>query len=123
MKSKAIIITFLVIAQIGAFALISYSQNKPATKHFGNTSLPVHKLNDSVILLADETTLTYCKTEAVIVCDNETIFRNIHETHSQLFKRFTCTWEHDKKLCYKHYVIYMDKGDAQILINWAKTNL
>ncbi len=123
MKSKAIIISFLVIAQIGAFALISYSQNKPATKHFGNTSLPVNKTNDSVILLADETTLSYCKTEAIIVCDNETIFLKIHETHSQLFKRFTCNWKHTGKISYKHYVIYMDRGDSQILINWAKKNL
>lgn len=74
-------------------------------------------------LIADETTISYTKTEAIIHCSNETIFKKIHETHSQLFKRFTCTWKHEKKIAYKHYVIYIDRGDSQILITWAKKNL
>lgn len=110
MKSKAIIISFLVFALIGAFKLKAHAQNG-------------HPRISNTILLADETTLNYCKTEAIIECDNETIFNKIFLSHSQLFKRFTCTWIHRKKYPYKHYVIYMDRGDAQILINWAKKNL
>lgn len=114
MKSKAIIISFLVISQIGAFALKSYTQERDKCPSV---------VNSDTLLLADETTLNYCKTEAIIECDNETIFNKIFLSHSQLFKRFTCTWIHRKKHPYKHYVIYMDRGDAQLLINWAKKNL
>jgi hypothetical protein len=122
MKSKTIIISFLVIAQIGAFKLKSHGQ------YSNRISNVVLIKNDTIweakpILLADETTLNYNKTKAIIQCDNETIFKRIYETHSQLFKQFTYKWKHSKHGNYKRYTIYIDRADADILINWAKSHL
>ena len=130
MKTKAIIITGLIMAQIAAFVLKSNAQERdkcPSAGYYTNSQRfsngNVSNVKPLPILLADETVLNYCKTEAIIECDNETIFNKIFLSHSQLFKRFTCTWIHRKSNSYKHYVIYIDRGDSQILINWAKTNL
>jgi hypothetical protein len=122
MKSKAIIISFLIIALIGAFKLKSHAQY-PNKMNYVKTVKGSNIKAGSPVLIADETTLTYFKTEAIIVCDNETIFRKIHETHNLLFKRFTCNWKHTGKIPYKHYVIYLSKGDAELIVKWAKTNL
>lgn len=75
------------------------------------------------ILLADETTLNYTKTEARIHCSNESVFNEIFKSHGTLFKRFTCTWKTDRHGRYKDYVIYLNKQDADYIINWAKINL
>lgn len=122
MKKNFLIVLFLTIAQMGAFYIKSNGQ------YSNRISNIVSIKTDTIweikpVLIADETTITYTKTEAIITCDNDTIFKKIHETHSQLFKRFTCTWIHRKSNPYKHYVIYMDKADSQILITWAKKNL
>jgi hypothetical protein len=118
MKTNFIIVWALILSLTGAFALQAISQ-----EHDKCPSVVPRSVNPNKILLGDETTLNYCKTEAIIICDNETIFKKIHETHSQLFKRFTCSWIFTGVHLYKHYVIYIDKGDARILINWAKRNL
>lgn len=104
---KIAIIAFLIVAQIGAFYLKAHSQVSPS----------------DTLLLADETTLTYNKTEAKITCDNETVFNELFKTHGTLFKRFTCTWKTDRHGRYKHYVAYLSKGDAKIIQSWAKINL
>lgn len=75
------------------------------------------------VLLADETTLNYTKTEAKIHCSNETVFNIIFKSHSTLFKRFTCTWKTDRHGRYKDYIIYLSKRDAETIKSWAKTNL
>lgn len=101
MKTKALIISLLIVSLLGAFTL---------------------KAQDST-LIADETTLTYTKTGAKITCDNETVFGELFKTHGTIFKRFTCTWKTDRHGRYKHYVVYLAKEDAQLIVNWAKTNL
>lgn len=127
MKPKVLIISFLIVALLGAFTKVN-SQ----TSHVMLDSKPLHitgmmtsitSCGDSSFLLADETTLNYTKTEAKIECDNEKVFNELFKSHGTLFKRFTCTWKSDRYGRYKHYVVYLSKGDAEIIVNWAKTNL
>lgn len=80
-------------------------------------------ISNDTVLLADETTLTWGKTEAKIHCSNESVFNDLFKTHGTLFKRFTCTWKTDRHGRYKDYTIYLAKEDAQLIVNWAKTNL
>lgn len=103
MKTKLLIISFLIVALLGAFTLKANAQDST--------------------LIADETTLNYTKTEAKIECDNEKVFNELFKSHGTLFKRFTCTWKTDRYGRYKHYVVYLAKGDAEIIKSWAKINL
>lgn len=112
---KILIIAALIAAQIAAFYSISKGQNRTPNVGLTNTS--------DTILLADETTMNYTKTEAKINCDNESVFSHIFKTHGTLFKRFTCSWKTDRYGRYKHYVIYLSKDDADVIRLWAKTNL
>lgn len=102
MKKKIIIVLSLVLTQ-----LFVHAQDYPK----------------DTILLADETTLNYNKTEAKIHCSNEAVFNELFKSHGTLFKRFTCAWKTDRHGRYKDYYIYLSKGDAELIINWAKTNL
>lgn len=88
---KILIIAFLIVAQVGAFYLKAHSQVSHA----------------DTLRLADETTLTYNKTEAKITCDNETVFNELFKSHGTLFKRFTCTWKTDRHGRYKHITSIM----------------
>ena len=87
------------------------------------TNLHAQDSQHDTVLLADETTLNYTKTEAKIHCSNETVFNKLFKTHGTIFKRFTCTWKTDRYGKYKHYVLYLSKGDAEVIKTWAKTNL
>lgn len=112
---KFLIVLLLIAAQIAAFCSISKGQDR------GNFP-PLTKPVDT-ILLADETTLKYTKTEAQIKCSNESVFNELFKSHGTLFKRFTCTWKTDRHGRYKYYVIYLSQGDAEIIKSWAKINL
>lgn len=123
MKTNFIIVWALILSLTGAFALQAISQERNECPSVVPSRVNPNKILLPDVLLGDETTLNYCKTEAIIICDNPTIYKKIHSTHSQLFKRTTCTSKFDGRQFYNHYVIYIDKGDAHILINWAKKNL
>ena len=121
---KIIIVTLLVIAQLGAFYLKSHAQTKTqyiekakSVEIGGNAGIKI------VENLADETTLTWLKNSAKIETDNEKVFMKLLTTHQQLLKRYTCTWKKDRHGSYKHYAIYLNKEDAEIVKSWAKTNL
>lgn len=77
------------------------------------------------VLIADETTLILngSKTEAKIVCYNESVFRDLHKSHLHLFKRYTYSKKKDRHGEYLMYVIYLAKGDAEIITKYAKHNL
>lgn len=114
MKNIAII-SFLIVAQLGAFYLKAHTQTRDKCPSVVNSS--------DTILLADETTMNYTKTEAKINCYNEQIFIELFKSHGTLFKRVTCTWKTDRHGRYKHFVIYLNKEDAELIKSWAKTNL
>lgn len=105
MKKNILIGAFWIIMLLFSFYLKGHSQSK------------------DTILIADETTLNYTKTEARIHCSNEDVFNKIFRSHGTLFKRFSCTWKTDRHGRYKDYIIYLNKDDAQLIINWAKSNL
>ncbi len=121
MKTKLLIISFLIVALLGAFTLKANAQERDKCPSVVN---PIGAYNEpDTVLLADETTLIYNKTAAIIKCDNETVFNELFKSHGTLFKRFICTWKSDRYGRYKHYVVYLSKGDAEIVKSWAKSNL
>lgn len=122
MKSKVIIILFLAFALSVAFYITTHGQTYKSTKEFTKCGT-VHQRTDTTFLIADETFLNYTKTEAKITCTNESVFNEIFKSHGTLFKRFSCTWKSDRHGRYKYYVIYLNKDDADILLQWIKTNL
>lgn len=126
MKAKILIITGLAIALIMAFCSQSNAQNKVGKAGDYSTQYAegaIATRYDSTILLADETTLSYSKTEARIHCSNESVFNDLFKSHGTIFKRFSCTWKTDRHGRYKDYVIYLAKGDAETIVKWAKINL
>ena len=76
-----------------------------------------------VELIADETTISYLKNQAKIECDNEVIATKLLFTFQQLFTQFVCKWKTDRHGRYKHYIIYLNKQDSELIKEWAKTNL
>lgn len=116
MKKNIAIVTLLIIALIGAFSLKSNAQERDKCPSYVSQSLP-----DT--LLGDETTISFKGDQAVIKCDNDEVFNIIFKTHGTLFKRFTCSWKTDRHGRYKHYTVYLSKGDAELIQLWAKTNL
>lgn len=150
MKTKLLIISFLIVALLGAFCFKSLAQSKDSmtsakvilfncfdySKDMKDTAnnWPIRILTNktghiisSIYLIADETELIMPlnedKTEAKITCDNEKVFNELFKSHGTLFKRFTCTWKSDRYGRYKHYVVYLSKGDAELIKSWAKINL
>jgi hypothetical protein len=108
MKTRVLIIAFLIVSLICAFAFTSHAQC--AT-------------DSNKTLIADETWLMRTKTGTKIQCYNESVFYDLLKSHGTLFKRFTCTWKTDRHGRYKEYIAYLSYEDAQLIVNWAKTNL
>lgn len=101
---KKAIIIFLVLSLVGAFWLKANAQPTP-------------------VKIADETTISYVNDTAIIQCDNETIFYKLLHTHGQLISLVEAKWRSNKEGRYLHYVLYLNKKDANIVVNWAKSNL
>jgi hypothetical protein len=121
MKTKLLIISFLIVALLGAFTLKANAQERDKCPSVVN---PIGTYNEpDTVLLADETTLIYNKTVAIIKCSNEAVFNELFKSHGTLFKRFTCTWKTDRHGKYKYYVAYLSQADAEIIKTWAKHNL
>jgi L-fucose isomerase-like protein len=116
MKTKAIIIVGLLLALTLAFCSITHAQGRDKCPSIVNS-------DSTRVLIADETWLFRLKTGTKIECFNESVFNDLIKSHGTLFKRFTCTWKTDRYGRYKEYVIYLSEGDAQLIVNWAKTNL
>lgn len=123
MKTRIAIIIFLTVSLMGAFKLKAQSFITPSGTMSRITYEKTDTLKSNKYLLADETTISYTINDCKIECDNETIAAKIIQAHDQIIKRFTRTWKKDRNGPYKHYVIYVNKEDAELLKNWAKTNL
>jgi len=117
MKKNILIVLLLIAAITGAFSLQAHSQVKCSIASKNDL------LTDSSILLADETTINYCKTVAKIECCNGKIAEIILQKWGQLVIRYNCTRKKDRHGVYKQYNIYLNKEDAQYIVNWSKTNL
>ncbi len=114
---KYLIVLFLVIAQLGAFYL---KANAQTIKWSSENTIVKDK---EVEVLADETTLSYTDKYAKIECDNDSVFYKLFTAHYQIISQFTASWKYDRHGRYKHYIMYLNKEDAQLIKTWAKTNL
>lgn len=123
---KYLIVLFLISAQIGAFYLKAHSQRMTVIKQ-GNIELAgpdsAYRPNFIKTTLADETTLSYADKYAKIECDNDSVFMKLFTTHYQIITRFSASWKYDRHGRYKHYTIYLNKEDAELIKSWAKNNL
>jgi hypothetical protein len=120
---KYLIVLFLVIAQIGAFYL---KANAQAPRHFARISASQMDSGEVVTkeIIADETTLSYTSKYAKIECDNDKVFMKLFTTHYQIISRFTASWKVNSiGNAYKHYTIFMNKQDAELIKSWSKNNL
>lgn len=124
------IISFLALAQIGAFTLKAHAQLSTSTYavNYPNTWLKAYA--DTVSyksmtpeLIADETTITYQKNDAKIECDNEEIAQKLLRRYDQIIKRAAWGYKKDRHGTYKHYIIIVGKEDANLIKEWAKGNL
>lgn len=116
MKTKVLIILFLIVSLLGAFTLKAQPDYQKAYDGFiGNVA--------DTILIADETTLTYTKTGAKIVSFSEDIFQKISLKWGEEFKSITIRYKTDRHGRYKEYVIYTSQELANNIRQWAKKNL
>jgi hypothetical protein len=108
MKTKVLIIAFLIVSLIFAFAFSSHAQCA---------------IDTSKTLLADETWLTYSKTGARIISYSEGAFKDISLKFGDQFKRISIVYKSDRHGPYKEYSIYLSQDVANSIKEWAKTNL
>lgn len=122
---KHLIVLFLVIAQLGAFYLKVHSQTNFNPIGYAGATNTITDTGNAITkeIIADETTLSYTAKYAKIECDNDKVFMKLFTTHYQIITRFTASWKYDRHGRYKHYTLYLNKEDAQIIKSWAKTNL
>lgn len=108
MKTKVLIVAFLIVSLICAFACTSHAQCTTDT---------------SKTLIADETWMTELKTGAKIVTFSESVFKDISLRFGDEFKRIGIAYKTDRHGKYKEYVIYLSKETGSTIQQWAKNNL
>lgn len=122
MKTKTLIIGFLIVSLLGAFRLKAHSQIHVYGSNEGNYSKIITTTPDS-ILIADETWITYSKTGAKIVTFSEKAFQDISLKWGDEFKSIHITYKKDRHGRYKQYSICLSKETANNIQQWAKKNL
>jgi hypothetical protein len=133
MKSKFLIIAFLIFSLMAAFALKanaqfakanSFTVTKEPTKetYLAHSKVATYSSFDEV-LLADETTITETKTGAKIECSNDKVHYKLYEKWQHTFKRYSWTWKKDRHGTYKFYTITVSQKDGNLIKEWAKTYL
>lgn len=113
MKTKVLIISFLIVALLAAFTLKSNAQG----------TIVYAKWSQDSILIADETNLTYTKTGAKIVTYSESVFKDISLKFGDQFKAIHIYYKKDRHGPYKEYQITISTELANNIKEWAKTNL
>lgn len=104
MKTRLLIISFLIVSLLGAFTFKANAQDSA--------------------LIADETTLTYTKTGAKIITYSESAFQAISLKWGEEFKSIGIRYKTDPKYGkYKVYAIYLSTELANNIKQWAKNNL
>lgn len=116
MKTRILIIAFLIVALLAAFTLTSKAQNRVVIG--SDKVIPM-----DTTLIADETNLTYTKTGAKIVTYSEAVFKNISLKFGDQFKAIHIYYKKDRHGPYKEYQITISTELANNIKEWAKTNL
>lgn len=116
MKRNILIILLLSMSLL--LTLSSISQNKKDTFPLYPNFPTGHP-----ILIADETWITYSKTEAIFVTYSQSVFDTIYTkfTFSFLHPRVKGKFFQPKKL--RKFTAYMRVDSALAVSNWCKTNL
>lgn len=105
MKKNFIIVAFWIFTLLGAFALKANAQDS------------------AKVLLADETTISYMKTDCKIESSSDIVVNKIMKRYEQAIKRFSWSWKTDRHGKYKLYTIYIQKDMGEEIISWSKNNL
>lgn len=108
MKTKVLIISFLIVSLCLAFSHISFAQDRT---------------DSSKVLIADESWLTYTKTGAKIITYSESVFQAISLTWGKEFKAIHIYYKHDRNGQYKEYNIITSQQTGDNIRQWAKNNL
>lgn len=116
MKSKVLIIAFLIVSLLAAFTLTSKAQNRIVMG--SDKVIPM-----DTTLIADETNLTYLKTGAKLVTYSEPIFTEVSLKFGDRFKSIHIYYKKDRHGSYKEYVIYLSTELANEIKGWAKSHL
>lgn len=103
MKTKALIVAFLILSLLGAFTLRACAQDST--------------------LIADETIMTYSKTGAKIVTYSEAVFKDISFKFGDQFKAIHIYYKKDRHGPYKEYCIYLSTELGNNIKEWATKNL
>jgi len=122
MKSKALVIPFLVLCLLAAF-VATKAQTYVYGSREGNVSKVISKDSTDKVLIADETWITQLKTGAKIISYSEKAFTDISLKFGDRFNRISILYKSDRHGPYKEYSIYLSKELATEITNWAKTNL
>lgn len=128
MKTKVLIVAFLIVSLICAFAFTSHAQKSTIYNTDGQfTKITTYscsgKITDSTILIGDETWIAYTKTGARILTYSESVFKDISLKFGEEFKRISILYKKDRNGPYKEYVIYMSQEVGNNIKEWAKSNL
>lgn len=126
MKTKVLIILFLILSLLGAFTLKANAQHVPASLEKeglkGKLFVSAQRM-DSAILICDETWLTYSKTGAKVLTYSEKAFQDISLKYATEFKSIHIKNKSDRSGKYREYTIYLSKETAYSLYEWSKKNL
>ncbi len=117
------IISFLAIANLLAFTRVHAQQIAKADTWVKTWADTASYKSVAPELIADETTITYQKNDAKIECDNEEIAQKLLRRYDQIIKRAAWGYKKDRHGSYKHYIIVVSMSDAELIKNWAKSNL
>lgn len=126
MKTRLLIILFLIAAILGAFKLKAQTVEKVATAPERDNGCAIQSttIEDSTpYLIADETWLTYSKTGAKITTFEESTFKDISLKWGEQIKSITIRYKTDRRGRYKEYTIYYSKEVGFKIQQWAKNNL
>src|SRR5690349_15975858 len=108
MKTKVLIISFLIASLCLAFSHISCAQDRT---------------DSNKVLIADETWLTTLKTGAKITTYSESAFQAISLKWGTDFKAIHIYYKKDRNGPYKEYVILCSESTGNNIAQWSKKNL
>jgi hypothetical protein len=122
MKSKVLIIPFLVLCLLAAF-VATKAQTYVYGSREGNVSKIIPADSTEKQLIADETWITQLKTGAKITSYSEKAFIDISLKFGNQFKRISIVYKTDRHGPYKEYSIYLTQEVANNIKEWAKIHL
>ena len=125
MKTKAIIICLLIVAQIGSFAIKANCQIVSSCLITDSCLCIASKPYATCYVIGDETTLRIYNTYAAIETNDEYIFLKIYgEFHFHIRDTKKITFKNTEgAFDYTRYILFISKKSALLIKKWAVSNL